>query len=75
MKYADFGYVIQPGDVIEANFLGTRRHEVRRVTKTMAFVRWNDVAEGKFPRVFDLHFSVIPRPRYNTITYRVLIKE
>lgn len=66
------GYELQLGDVIIAKHaLGKNRHVVTRVTKKYAFVKFNDVAEGKFPRIFDFHFESLPRQQWNTVHYTV----
>ena len=54
---------IEVGDVIAIeNCFGRKSHPVVRVTKTAAFIRWNDGAEGKFRRVLVWN-SPTPIPR------------
>jgi hypothetical protein len=74
VKYAEDGYVIKPGDFIESkDFMGVRRYAVHRVTKTFALVRWNEKAEGKFPRVYkSFGYTLLPYRRWNTATFRVI---
>lgn len=66
------GYELQIGDIIVAKHaFGNNRHIIHRVTPKYAFVRYNDVCEGKYPRVFDLHFDFLPRPKWGTTKYSI----
>lgn len=78
MKPAPERHFIQVGDVIQIDTgLGVpTNYKVHRVTKHYAFVKWNEKAEGKFPRIYNsFNFCVLPRPKWNTTKYQVLIKE
>jgi hypothetical protein len=77
MKYAEDGYVIQVGDIIEAtSYIGKRRHEVMRVTPKRAYVQYNERVEGVFPRVYkSFGFGPIPRVQWSQTTHAVLIGE
>lgn len=70
------GYLIQVGDIITSTAMGTtKKHVVHRVTKTLAFVRYNDVAEGKFRRVYNSFcFGPIPREHYSMVDYKLIPK-
>ena len=67
------GEEIQVGDYIRAEHMGIggkSHYKVHRVTKRYAFVRYNDVAEGKYPRVYvELGFVSLPRQQWCTTTY------
>jgi len=66
------GYSLQVGDAIVAKHaFGNNRHVVTRVTPKYAFVQYNDVCEGKYPRIFDRSFSSLPRPKWMTIDYSI----
>ena len=55
------GKQIEVGDVIlHDSWTGKTWHKVIRVTSKFAVIRWNDVAEGKFPRVIPI-CAVRPR--------------
>jgi hypothetical protein len=72
MKRAPDGYLIQVGDVIRAEHaLGTSNFRVHRVTKNYAFVRFNEIAEGKFPRQYGFGFGRRPREIWQTTNYIV----
>jgi len=78
MKQALDKHLIQVGDIIlvDTRLGKPTNYEVHRVTKHYCFVKWNDRVEGKFPRIYNsLHFCVLPRPKWNTTRYQVLIKE
>ena len=78
MNKAEYGYEIQVGDIIQIDHRWGPKHvyDVHRVTHKYAFVKWNDHAEGKFPRIFKKYgFTVLPREKYNTTDYTVYIKE
>jgi hypothetical protein len=65
-------YELQVGDIIVAKHaFGNNRHTVIRVTKRYAFVKYNDVAEGKYPRIFDFHFDSLPRQKWSTTRYSI----
>lgn len=54
MDKAEYGHELNVGDIIEVSEIigqGTR-YKVYRVTKKYAFVMWNEVGEGKFPRIY-----------------------
>jgi hypothetical protein len=69
MKYKQLGAgdVLEVGDVIIfRHSLGDRKYIVCRVSKNIAFVRWNEVAEGKFKRRLDWSKPTpIPRADYD----------
>lgn len=77
------GYQIQVGDKIkfESGCFGEQTFTVHRVTKCFAFVRYNDVAEGKFRREYavksaklkqhwrtnhEFHYAINPNPVVST---------
>jgi hypothetical protein len=67
MKFirAGEGYEIRVGDYILIKSMldkGYRSFRVHRVTAKFAFCKYNDVAEGKFPRVFT-RYGFHPSPR------------
>lgn len=68
------GYLIQVGDIIASTAMGqTKKFKVHRVTKTLAFVRYNDIAEGKFRRVYNsFWFGPIPREHYSMVQYELI---
>lgn len=66
------GYELQIGDtIVSKHTFGNNKHTVIRVTKKYAFVKYNDVAEGKYPRVFNMYFEALPRSRWGTILYSI----
>lgn len=66
------GYELQVGDIIIAKHaFGNNKHVITRVTPKYAFVQYNDVAEGKYPRIFDTNFTFLPRPKWNTTHYSI----
>lgn len=71
------GYELKVGDKILINNRLTKptAYTVHRVTKNYAFVMWNDIAEGKFPRVVDWRFQSLPRHQFNMNTYEVIRHE
>ena len=73
MQKATYGYEIQVGDVISitSGITGTRMYRVVRVTSKYAFVKYNDVAEGKFQRVYQMMFAKLPRIKFDTRQYEV----
>ena len=76
MKEAEAGYEIQVGDIIQIeSFVKTSHHKVHRVTPKRAYMRWNDVAEGIFPRIYTgFGYKQIGNNNpYSTVKYRVLI--
>lgn len=69
------GESLQVGDIIvHEHSMGRSRHVVFRITKKYAFVMYNDVAKGKYPNVYGLYFSPLPRTPYPTSTYEVYRK-
>ena len=65
-------YALQVGDVIVSNHpQRLNRYVVHRVTNKYAFVKYNDVAEGKFPRVVDHRFQSLPRQQWSQTTYYI----
>lgn len=78
LKEAPDKYEIQVGDTItaDARFLNiTHKWIVHRVTKNYAFVKYNEKAEGKFPRVYGWAFKPYPKDTWNTTDYKVLIED
>lgn len=66
MKKAEKGHEIKVGDVIVSKHVfGVNKFAVHRVTKKYAFVMYNDIAEGKYPRIFDTTFQSLPRQQWN----------
>lgn len=62
------GDLIQVGDRIKhENALGISWYVVHRVTPKYAFVQYNDVAEGRYPRKANgVYFSNLPREKWST---------
>jgi hypothetical protein len=57
------GAQIEVGDrILHDASLGKSWHTVHRVTPKFAFVKYNDVAEGKYPRLLS-YFGWGPRPK------------
>lgn len=75
MKYQVLktGDQLQVGDIIvHITCFGNSKLVVYRLTKKHAWAKYNDVAEDKFPLIYnDIFFSALPRPNYNTTTYKV----
>lgn len=70
------GTELQVGDIIVArNAFGVQKYTVHRVTPKFAFVRWNAVAEGRFPRTFSYKFGTLPRQKWSLTHYEVFRKE
>ena len=66
------GEMLDIGDRIKVEHpvFGTRWETVHRVTKSFAFVRYNDVAEGKYKREYnDFGFGPIPRQTWKQTVY------
>lgn len=77
MKEAVEGYEIKVGDRIRSkSWLRETEWEVYRVTPKRAYIKYNEVAEGKFPRIVKKHgFRPISTGTpYSTVTYKVFIK-
>ena len=75
MKYAEDGYEIQVGDVVEVvERLGLTYHRrVKRVTKTMAITRINHRAEKRYRRkVGSFGPRPVPKIEWDTNIYRVI---
>lgn len=65
-------YQIKVGDhIVSRHSFGGSNWKVHRVTKLYAFVWYNDVAEGKFPRKYGWCFMPLPRAKWNTTSYEV----
>jgi hypothetical protein len=73
MTFLNEGDLLQVGDIIHATHptFGLKRHHVHRVTKCYAFVKWNDLAEGKFPIQYNYRFESFPREQYCQTRYKV----
>lgn len=72
MNDTNSGYELGIDDVIVCKHpLGNRRYTVSRVTPKFAFVNYNEVAEGKFPRVFDERFEALPRQTWSRTEYSI----
>lgn len=56
---------LEVGDILlHETWMGKRTYKVHRVTKTMAFVWFNDICEGKFKRDLGfngMHVQEVPR--------------
>ena len=75
MKKVQDGHELKVGDVIiSKHAFGGSKWAVHRVTKKYAFVWYNDIAEGKFPRVLEFNFQPLPRQQWNTTDYEVWTK-
>lgn len=64
---------IQIGDVIiHKTAFGKGVYVVHRLTKKYAWVKYNDVAEGKYPIIFNhFDFHSLPRDTWDTTVYTV----
>ena len=68
---------LREGEQIEFNdrikvetALGVQWQTVTRVTRKFAFVRYNEHAEGKFPREYNsFGFCSLPKPKWSTNQY------
>lgn len=72
------GYQIQVGDKIkfESGCFGEQTFTVHRATKCFAFVRYNDVAEGKFRREYrSFGFAPIGHNHYSRTRFILIPKE
>lgn len=73
MDKAEYGHELNVGDIIEVSEIigqGTR-YKVHRVTKKYAFVMWNEVGEGKFPRTYMPGFRYLPKDKWNNTTFTI----
>jgi hypothetical protein len=75
LRVLNNGELIDVGDTIRCTMYGglvwTKR--VHRVTKTFVFIRFNEVAEGKFKRVFkSFGFRQIPAEKLDNRHYTIL---
>ena len=66
------GDMIEVGDRIKCEHLGwgTKWDTIHRVTPKFAFVKYNDVAEGKYKRMYrDFGFEPLPRTKWRQTSY------
>jgi hypothetical protein len=65
------GVMLEVGDRIQCDTsFGVKWETIHRVTKRFAFVRYNDVAEGKYKREYqDFGFCPLPRQQWRTTQY------
>lgn len=73
MTKAEYGHVLNVGDIIEVSEIcgqGTR-YKVHRVTKKYALIMWNEVGEGKFPRIYNIGFGYLPKDKWRTTTFTI----
>ena len=66
------GDMIEVGDKIKVEHRGwgVQWETIHRVTPKFAFVKYNDVAEGKYRRVYsEFTFSPIPSQLWNSTSY------
>ncbi len=72
---AEQGYEIQVGDkILIKSFVSTSVYTVRRVTAKYSFVKYNEHAEGRFPRTYSWGFQSLPKERWNMTEYKVYRK-
>ncbi len=72
MNEAKYGYLIQVGDIIKSiGPMASNEWKVHRVTPKFAYVKYNDIAEGKFPRVYGFAFQSLPKQQWRTTSYKV----
>jgi len=77
MKYneAPDKYVLNVGDTILRKGPldnGFKAYVVSRVTPKFAFIKYNDVAEAKFPRTYSrFHFKSLPEGKWCTTQFKV----
>ncbi len=75
IKQHEIGQEIQVGDYIVIKSRiddNCRPYKVHRVTAKFVFIQWNEIAEGKFPRIYTGQFSFHPygyKDRYSTTSY------
>lgn len=75
MRELKDGEQIEIGDIIRVkNAFGLRKHLVYRVTKKYAVVRYNDVKDGRYPRIYCFGFGSIPRHLWDNNDYAVFRK-
>jgi len=72
-KVTNSNYEIKVGDIITADSsFGRNKYVVHRLSKKYSYVKFNDVAEGKFPRIYNrFGFARLPRDKWNTTVYTV----
>lgn len=77
LKQAPDKYEIQVGDTIRIDTrLSVKDYKVSCVTKTYAFIKYNDRAEGKFKRIYSMYiFKSLPHQKLDTNSYTVLIED
>jgi len=72
MRKLNIGDELQVGDKIrsETSF-GMYWNTVFKTTPKFAYVKWNDIAEGKFDRVFkdSIYWGPLPRPKWPMTQY------
>ena len=76
---AEDGYVIKVGDTVLRKGpldAGYHVYKVHRVTDKFAFIRYNDVAEGKLPRIYSrFSFHSLPRQKWSQTDYKVVFPQ
>lgn len=72
-KIVPVGHVIEVGNhVIQISAFGAKSFPVVRVTPKYAFVKHNEVSEGKFPRIYGgIGFKSLPAMKWCTSEYKV----
>lgn len=71
VRYLKDGEQVEVGDIIiHTHTFGSAHYTVHRVTPKYAYVRFNDVAEGKFPRVVGFGFTSLPRAQWPLTEYK-----
>jgi hypothetical protein len=77
-REAKRGEKAEVGDKVqrENNFYGKTHLTVKRVTEHFCFIPWNEVSEGKLPRVYTSWglWKTIPKVKWDTNTYTLLKK-
>ena len=74
MKYEKLkdGEQLQVGYIlVHITAFGNQKYKVYILTKKYAWVKYNDVAEGKFPLIYsDFGFTSLPKQHYETSTWK-----
>jgi hypothetical protein len=74
-KIAELGYQLKVGDIIKtSHFLGVKYYTIIRTTKKYAIVKFNDIAEGRYPIVYGFGFHSLPYQSYDNNKYKIFIK-
>lgn len=71
-KKLKIGDILEKNDIVyRENWASLGAYKVVRVTKTLAFIKFNSHSESKLPRLFSYGFQTLPKDRYNMTKYEV----